>query len=124
MAATTVYLMASRVCHQRPERSFRVAGRHMPVCGRCAGLYMSGALGLVASLGWRRRGRDAAAAPGTAVLDRRAVLVAIAAAPTLATWLLEAGGAWDPGTAGRALAALPLGASVGVLVGRAFASPR
>ena len=37
--------VSSRICHQRPERSFAIAGIQMPVCARCSGLYVSGALG-------------------------------------------------------------------------------
>ena len=41
---------AGRVCHQRPERSFHVAGVQLPVCARCTGLYVSGAAGALAAL--------------------------------------------------------------------------
>src|SRR5687767_382083 len=45
-----VYGLASTVCHQRPERSFTLDGQQLPVCARCAGLYVSGAIGALA--GW------------------------------------------------------------------------
>src|SRR5437660_11866587 len=33
--AVAVYVSASAICHQRPERSFDVLGVQMPVCARC-----------------------------------------------------------------------------------------
>ena len=39
-----VYQAGSLVCHQRPERSFHLAGVQLPVCARCFGLYLSGAV--------------------------------------------------------------------------------
>jgi len=41
--AACVYATGSFVCHQRPERSFSLGGRQMPVCARCAGLYAAAA---------------------------------------------------------------------------------
>ena len=49
-AAATIYSVAGLICHQRAARSFHLAGVQLPVCGRCTGLYLSGALG--AMLGW------------------------------------------------------------------------
>ena len=96
----------------------------MPVCGRCAGLYLSGALGLLAvAIG----GRPRQAVQGGPMpswypdrLDPRAARLAIAAIPTAATWLSEVAGVWNPGTPLRALAALPLGMTAGWLMGRAL----
>jgi uncharacterized membrane protein len=53
--AAVVYQMGSRICHQRPERSFHVAGTQMPVCARCFGLYAGGAAGLALAWAFRRR---------------------------------------------------------------------
>lgn len=101
VAAATLYTSASRICHQRPERSFRLGGTQLPVCGRCSGLYFSGALG--ALLGWiparRRRGR----------LDK--TILAVCAAPTALTWGLEQLGFFGFNNEIRALAAVPLGAA-------------
>ena len=44
-----IFAAGGLVCHQRPERSFFVDGHQLPVCARCTGLYLSGALGI---LGW------------------------------------------------------------------------
>ena len=46
------YLVGSLICHQRPGRSFRPWGVQMPVCARCAGLYLGAAVGgLLAGVG-------------------------------------------------------------------------
>jgi len=104
-AAVFVYQGAGRICHQRSERSFHLAGVQLPVCARCTGLYVSGAAGALAAwLGSRRR----LAAPR----HTRAVLVA-AAIPTALTVGLELVGLAHPSSSLRALSALPLGAAAG-----------
>lgn len=105
--ATAVYLAASRVCHQRPERSFATAGVQWPVCGRCAGLYLGGAIGsLVAGRALRRRvGRGRAAA-----------WLCAAAAPTAGSLVWEWIGMGGMTTGVRAVLALPLGAALAWVV--------
>ena len=51
-AATVVavYGIGSLVCHQLPQRSYRLWSAQMPVCARCAGIY--------AGAPSRRRARD------------------------------------------------------------------
>jgi uncharacterized membrane protein len=102
-----VYAFAARICHQRPERSFVLAGMPMPVCARCAGLYASGALGAAAAWASARRRLALPGAGGTRLL------LATAAAPTVATVALEWLGLVQPPNAARAIAALPLGAAAG-----------
>jgi uncharacterized membrane protein len=102
--AAVAYAASSRVCHQRPERSLRLAGMQMPVCARCFGLYLSGALGALAAWGSRRR-------PG----DRARIVLAVAAAPTALTWAVEAAGLVSLTSLVRLLAALPLGLVAGWL---------
>lgn len=101
--STTVYAVSSRICHQIPERSFRLSGHQMPVCARCAGLYVTGALG--ALLGWVLVSR----------LEprRRQLLLVAAAAPTAITWTLEFAGLMTFSNSARAWAALPLGLAAG-----------
>lgn len=94
----------SLVCHQRPERSFHMDGRQFPVCARCAGLYLAGMAG--ALVGWVGRAR---------VPRRTRRLLALAAAPTAATLLLEWLGVRGVSNMERALASLPLGAAAGWL---------
>ena len=101
--AAVVYAVASRICHQKTDRSFAIAGIQMPVCARCSGLYLSGALG--ALLAWTRRGRG----PITSI---RTVLFA-AALPTALTFGLEFLRMVAFSNAARAVAALPLGAAAG-----------
>lgn len=123
--ASIVRLAGAQVCHQRPERSLHLSGRPLAVCGRCTGLYVSGALGLLLVSASRRR-RPGPSASRTlpawwpAGLDVRAGWLVLAGLPTLLTWLLEVAGVWNPGTSLRALAAVPLGVTAGWLVGRAL----
>jgi uncharacterized membrane protein len=95
-----LYAAASRICHQRPERSFFIAGFQMPVCARCSGLYVSGALG--ALLGWAARSRP-----------RSAMMLIVAAIPTVTTFALEFLGVMRFSNSTRAMAALPLGIVAG-----------
>jgi uncharacterized membrane protein len=103
-AATTVYAASARVCHQRPERSFRIAGRQLPVCARCLGVYLAGAAG--ALLGWTRVSRRQ---------DRARLVLLVAAAPTALTWGAEVAGLAGFSNAARGLAAVPLGGAAGWL---------
>jgi uncharacterized membrane protein len=109
-----VYQLAAGLCHQRPERSFHLAGIQLPVCARCLGLYASGAAGAVAAFG--------VAAPIGLELHRRrsTAVLALAAAPTA----LTVAGEWlnlvHPGGMLRAVAALPLGLAAGWLFVRAL----
>ena len=111
-AAACVYATGSFVCHQRPERSFLLAGRQMPVCARCAGLYAAAAfsafgLGVTSAV---RRFRFGGTLALTAVRARW--MAFIAALPTIVTWLVEHLGFVQLSNATRFLAALPLGAAV------------
>ena len=112
--ATFVYAASSLICHQRPERSFGIAGVQMPVCARCSGLYISGALGSI--LGWSGRRRKPPQAWSTGRLQRvstGAVVFAISAVPTAVTFGLEFIGFMRFSNGARALAALPLGVVAG-----------
>jgi uncharacterized membrane protein len=104
--AAVIYAAASRICHQQSERSFRVSGVQLPVCARCAGLYLSAAAGALAVWLLRR--------PRPRVSARQVLL--IAALPTAITWILEHMAGVPFSNTSRALAALPLGASAGWLL--------
>ena len=107
------YLSASRVCHQKPERSFTTAGVQWPVCGRCSGLYLAAPLGAVAALGARRR------------TGRRAIAwFAVAAAPTAVVWAVEILHIAPVSSVVRAVAALPLGFAVALLIVGVTRPPR
>ena len=106
-AAAILYTGAARICHQRPERSFHLAGVPLPVCSRCASLYVSGAAGaLLAFLVLSRHGRP------RMPRHARAILI-VAALPTAATLALEFAGFAYPSSLVRAVSALPLGAAAG-----------
>jgi hypothetical protein len=107
------YGFGALVCHQRPERSFHVAGVQLPVCARCTGLYVSAAIGIV--FAWAR----SRSSPALPFARWRAYLL-WAALPTAVTLLLEW---WRPAAASgalRAAAAVPLGAAAGALVADAI----
>ena len=107
-ASAGAYLAGSVICHQRPDRSFRLWGLQMPVCARCAGLYSGAAVGACLAGIPRRAGRGTARTASWALRT----MVLASAVPTGATWLIEAVG-WLPFADGvRAAAAVPLGAGV------------
>jgi uncharacterized membrane protein len=108
-----IYHLASTVCHQRPERSFTFHGHPLPVCARCFGLYVSGALGAV--IGWAGLRR----AP-----RRSRELILLAALPTAATVAIEWLGFSPLSNVIRASAALPFGAVAGWTFVRALRSER
>lgn len=110
-ASRAVYGFGRVVCHQRPERSFTLYRSPLPVCARCAGLYVSGAL--AAALAWLGRGR----AP-----RRTRELLLLAAVPTAATIPIEWLGLSPLSNAIRMAAALPLGAAAGWTFVRALRS--
>jgi uncharacterized membrane protein len=101
------YVAASRICHQRPERSFHTAGVQWPVCGRCSGLYLGAPLGAMAAL-WlgRRRG------------SRGLGALMLASVPTIATLILEWTGVVQVTSGLRAVAAVPLGALIAYVIVR------
>jgi uncharacterized membrane protein len=99
-----VRIVGSRVCHQRPERSFHTKSVQWPVCGRCTGIYLGAAIGGVAGClaGVRRR---------LSARTATVVLLTAASAPTLATWFAEWVGGVPIMNLTRAMAAVPLGAA-------------
>ena len=113
VASGVVYVVASRVCHQIPARSFFTRGQQWPVCARCSGLYLGAPIGAVLGLTLVTRVRQSALLPA----------LLISAAPTAVTWVLEAAAILPIGGALRMAAAAPLGAAVvfvllGVVSGR------
>jgi len=103
--ASVVYFAASRVCHQKPERSFHTDDAQWPVCARCAGLYLAAPVG-IAWFFLQRRRRAGRRRP------QPALVFAVAAIPTVFSVAWEWGGLGMPPNPARALSALPLGAAV------------
>ena len=107
-----VYGIGSLVCHQLPERSYHVWTAQVPVCARCAGIYAGAVIGAIAGIlhvargGWRATRRA----------DDPRIVLALAAAPTLATLLYEWTTGDMPAHAIRAAAGVPLGLVVAWLV--------
>ncbi len=99
LGAAGIYAAGARVCHQRPDRCFRLHGRPLAVCARCTGLYagaaLAGPLALFLASGLSSR--------------RARLIAALAALPTLISWSLEFAGLAHPSNSVRAIAALPLG---------------
>jgi len=57
-------LWLALVCHQRPDRLVWLAGSPLPVCARCAGLYLSLATAALVLAGYRASGRHVTFGPG------------------------------------------------------------
>jgi uncharacterized membrane protein len=101
LAISIIYACGGLICHQRPDRSLTTCGRQWPVCGRCSGLYLGAAAGvLVAAIGVGRRRS----------WRHWRMRMLVAAIPTGALWLGEMVGLGDPGTTLRLALAVPLGA--------------
>lgn len=94
-----LFPLGSFICHQRPERSFVIAGNQLAVCARCTGLYAGSAAAAPLAL--------LAASSLTGARARRILL--LAGAPTALTWSLEFAGLAAFSNMARFIAALPLG---------------
>lgn len=110
---STIFSIGAVICHQLPDRSFFLEGRQLPVCARCTGLYMSGAMGLVAWFGLK-----AARAWGPISIKPRIALrgLLITALPTALSVASGAAAVWDGSNVTRAVVAIPLGACAGAIV--------
>lgn len=104
-----VYQLGALICHQRPERSFHLAGVQMPVCARCFGLYAAGAAGLL--IAWAIRGT----LPGRAARDRARALLVVAAIPIALSVALEWAGAIATTNLFRMTTGVPLGLAAGIV---------
>jgi len=116
--ALAVYGIGALVCHQRPERSFHLWHAQLPVCARCAGIYVGAAVVAMAVAGRAIRGAaiQRASTPGLRERERVRAVVAACALPTVATLLFEWTTGITPSNALRFAAGLPLGAVVSWLV--------
>jgi uncharacterized membrane protein len=124
-----VYAIGSAICHQLPERSFHLWGAQMPVCARCAGIYVGAAVAALAAPlrapGTAEAGRHTSASlvqgvptalPGFIPATTARRLLALAVLPSLITLVYE----WSTGIAPahmiRAAAGIPIGVVVAWLV--------
>jgi hypothetical protein len=118
-----VYAVGSAICHQLPERSYHLWTAQMPVCARCAGIYIGAAIGaVVGAAPLTRRLMNARTAllagawdPFSAANHARAILF-IAALPTLATLVYEWTTGHMPAHWIRAAAGVALGATASWMV--------
>lgn len=105
--AAFVYLGASFICHQKPERSFHVDGVQMPLCARCLGVHVGAALGLIAAAlapaGW-----------GRWLQPRLRLAIGLAVLPTLVSLAVEWLGGGSP-LLSRTVTGLPAGMMAGAL---------
>ena len=136
-----VYGIGSLVCHQLPERSYHLWTAQMPVCARCAGIYVGAALAAVFAAAFRPAEpvrhttavRQSNVVPQSNVVRHSAgvaasqtivaqgvsparLALALAAVPTLVTLVYEWTTGDMPSHAIRAASGVPLGVVVAWLV--------
>jgi len=109
-AAVAIYGTGAWICHQRPDRSFYLWAMQMPVCARCTGIYLGGALAALAWCVAILRGRAGGASTSSAPQWRLAF--AIAALPTMLTLVAEWTGIASMSNTVRAIAGVPIGAAI------------
>lgn len=106
LAPTALKPLGALICHQRPERSFFVDTRQIPVCARCTGLYAGAAFAVPMAL----------VAASSIASNRARKIALVASLPTVITWSLEFAGLAHFSNATRFAAALPLGFAAAWLI--------
>ena len=106
VVSLAIYKVGSLICHQRPERSFHAWGAQLPVCARCAGIYLGA---LVAAVGAATMPAHSDRDP---VVKRAMLAVMLAALPTALTLFDEWTTGLTPANWIRSVAGFPLGAIV------------
>src|SRR3954462_10291831 len=118
VVVVAVYGIGSLVCHQLPERSWRLWTAQMPVFARCAGIYLGAAIGAIAcSLAQPfRAARMDAGRPEGLRYDSPRLLLAVAALPSAITLVYEWTSGIAPSNGVRFAAGIPIGVVVAWLV--------
>lgn len=114
--AFTVYGLGSFVCHQRPERSFFLWGAKMPVCARCAGIYLGGAVAAIGSAFLVLGSRFGSGFKVLGAYRQQQIALVLSVVPTAATLAYEWSTGHMPAGWVRALAGAPMGAVVAWIV--------
>lgn len=114
-AGALTYRAAGLVCHQDPARSYRTGRWPVPVCARCTGLYLGGALGAVIGAASARRAWRTRRRPEFDIHRVRWVLI-LAALPTGTLWLAERAAGFAVSNTARAAGGVPFGMAVSWLV--------
>jgi uncharacterized membrane protein len=135
-ASAAIYAIGSYICHQRPERSFELAGAQLPVCARCLGLYGGAALGAVIAphlwrLGawhrppgsWRTHSwcppflaAGASYAKVAAGPPRPQIFILLSLLPAVISLVVEWAGLGQPGNVVRALTGMVAGGVIAAVV--------
>jgi uncharacterized membrane protein len=121
VAASAVYVAGAVVCHQKPERSFHLAGQPLPVCARCTGIFAGAALAVLGMAAFATGGRSASVRLD---VQRARVIGLVALVPTLATLAWEWAIGTTPSNPVRAAAGLPIGVTIAWIVWRSARSHR
>jgi hypothetical protein len=129
-----VYSTGSFICHQRPDRSFRLWAFQMPVCARCTGIYVGSAFAAMAaglrSAGFRsgsfrpagfrsaKASRYVNSSPGNIArgFSRAKIALLLSIVPTALTLMYEWTAGITPANWIRAMAGLPIGMVVSAIV--------
>jgi uncharacterized membrane protein len=112
--AGVLYALGSRICHQRPERSFHLLTAQLPVCARCLGIYAGAAAGSLLATSTHIRSLANRLSP-------RMLLIG-GSIPTALTLVFEWSGAWGAPNLARAAAGLPLGFVVALVAAQGVAT--
>ncbi len=108
--------LLSGICHQLPEHTIFLAGRQLPLCARCTGMYLAALLGLVLQA---HRERRAALLPPLWVLFFMAIAAAgwaIDGANSYLQFVLGAPLLYAPSNAGRLATGALMGLSISMII--------
>src|SRR5262249_60172979 len=115
-ASASIYAMASMLCHQRPERSFYLWGSQMPVCARCAGIYIGAGVAVLSSVARAVKAGDRRPADRRSAESLALRTIIVGSLPSAATLVYEWTTGVMPSNWTRALARFPLGVALAWVV--------